>query len=89
MSKEMVNERLARFKANTAQFFKPEGMWNKQNIIAILIAGFVGWLLLTVTFGARIKRALKKVPGVKLLFGSAKRTYTRARKAMPRRKRRS
>lgn len=83
----MVNERWARFKANTAQFFKPEGMWNKQNIIAILIAGFVGWLLLTVTFGARIKRALKKVPGVKMLFGSAKRTYTRARKAMPRRRR--
>lgn len=87
MSREMVNERWARFKANTAQFFKPEGMWNKQNIIAILIAGFVGWLLLTVTFGARIKRALKKVPGVKMLFGSAKRTYTRARKAMPRRRR--
>jgi uncharacterized membrane protein len=85
MSKEMVNERLAQFKAKTAQFFKPEGMWNKQNIIAILIAGFVGWLLLTVTFGARIKRALKKVPGIKMLFGSAKRTYTRARKAMPRR----
>jgi uncharacterized membrane protein len=88
MSREMVNERWAQFKANTKAFFKsPEGAWNRQAIIAILIAGFAGWLLLTVTVGARIKRALKKVPGVKMLFGSAKRTYTRARRAMPRRKR--
>jgi len=87
----MVKERLAQFKANTRAFFKNEdGLLNRQAIYAILIAGFVGWLFITVTFGARLKRMLRKVPGVKMIFGKAK-TYTRraasgARRRMTRRK---
>jgi hypothetical protein len=65
----MVKERLAQFKAKTLSFFKTqEGQWNKQNIIAILIAGFVGWLLITVTMGVKLKRIIKKIPILKLVF---------------------
>jgi hypothetical protein len=76
----MVKERLAQFKANTRAFFKSEeGAWNKQAIIAVLIAGFIGWLFITVTFGMRLKRMLKKVPGIKMLFGTTRRVARRAR----------
>jgi hypothetical protein len=76
----MVKERLAQFKANTRAFFKNgEGAWNKQAVVAVLIAGFIGWLFITVTFGMRLKRMLKKVPGVKMLFGTTRRVARRAR----------
>lgn len=75
----MVKERLAQFKANTRAFFKNEdGVVNRQAIYAILIAGFVGWLLITVTFGARLKRMLRKVPGVNMLFKTTRRVYRTA-----------
>ena len=70
---QMLNDKWANFRANTMAFFKPEGVWNRQAIIAVLIGGFVGWLIITVTFGARVKRVLKKVPGIKLLFGTRSR----------------
>jgi hypothetical protein len=83
MSKAMWNE----FKENTKDFFlnperNPDGSRmpgvNKQNVTAVLIAGFVGWLLLTLTIGASVKRTLKKVPVVKMLFKkSAPRRATR------------
>ena len=76
----MVKERLAQFKANTRAFFKnEEGGWNKQSIVAVLIAGFIGWLFITVTFGMRLKRMLKKVPGIKMLFGTTRSVARRAR----------
>lgn len=65
------------FKENTKDFFlnperNPDGTRmpgvNKQNVTAILIAGFVGWLLLTLTVGRRVKATLKKVPVVNMLF---------------------
>ena len=59
-------------------FFKPEGQWNRKAIIAVLIGGFVGWLVITVTFGMRLKKMLKKVPGIKMLFGTTKRVVRRA-----------
>lgn len=42
--------------------------WNKGNLYAVLIGGFVGWLVLTLTFGRRLKALLKKVPVVNMLF---------------------
>jgi len=59
-------------------FFKPEGQWNRKAIIAVLIGGFVGWLVITVTFGMRLKKMLKKVPGIKMLFSTTKRVVRRA-----------
>jgi hypothetical protein len=75
---QMLKDKFANFKANTMAFFKPEGVWNRQAIIAVLIGGFIGWLIITVTFGMRLKRMLKKVPGVKMLFGTTKRVVRRA-----------
>lgn len=52
-------------------FYKEEGgvkTWNKGNLYAVLIGGFVGWLVLTLTFGQRLKALLKKVPVVNMLF---------------------
>lgn len=74
----MLKDKFANFRANTMAFFKPEGVWNRQAIIAVLIGGFIGWLIITVTFGMRLKRMLKKVPGVKMLFGTTKRVVRRA-----------
>lgn len=81
------------FKENTKDFFlnperNPDGSRmpgvNKQNVTAVLIAGFVGWLLLTLTVGASVKRTLKKVPILKMLF--RQRNLRRLRpKASPRR----
>ena len=76
---QMLKDKIARFRANTMAFFKsPEGAWNKQAIIAVLIGGFVGWLIISITFGRRLKMMLKKVPGVKLLFKTTKRVTRRA-----------
>ena len=86
MSKEMFNN----FKENTKDFFlnperNPDGSrmagYNKQNVTAVLIAGFVGWLLLTLTVGARLKRTLKGLPIVGMLF---KKTRTVARRSAKR-----
>jgi len=80
------------FKENTKDFFlnperNPDGSRmpgvNKQNVTAVLIAGFVGWLLLTLTVGARLKRTLKALPIVGMLFkktrSATRRTARRAR----------
>lgn len=89
MSKEKLNE----FKEGVKDFFlNPERHtdgsrmkgFNKTNVTAVLIAGFVGWLLLTITFGAKIKRALKKVPVLKSLFPKAKSAVRRTRQAVRR-----
>lgn len=83
-----------RFKENTKDFFlnperNPDGTRmkgvNKQNVTAILIAGFVGWLLISVTFGRRLKALLKKVPILNMVFPKAKRT-PRTRRAPARRR---
>jgi len=75
---QMLKDKWANFRANTMAFFKPEGQWNRKAIIAVLIGGFVGWLIITVTFGIRLKKLLKKVPGIKMLFGTTKRVVRRA-----------
>jgi uncharacterized membrane protein len=76
---QMLKDKLAQFRANTKEFFKsPEGAWNKQAVIAILIAGFVGWLIISVSFGRKLKMMLKKVPGINLLFKTTKRVVRRA-----------
>jgi len=92
MSKEMFNN----FKENVKDFFlnperNPDGSrmagYNMQNVYAVLIAGFVGWLLLTLTLGARLKALLKKVPVVSMLFKkSAPRRRTATRRAPARRR---
>ena len=68
MSKEMMKD----FKKDAKAFFYTEAdgvkTWNKGNLYAVLIGGFVGWLFLTLTFGRRIKALLKKVPVVNMLF---------------------
>jgi len=87
-------EKFTLFKLNTISFFTdeystPDGIVrkpNKANITAVLIAGFVGWLLLTTTVGASLKRMLKKVPIIGMLFGKAK-AKPRARRAPVRRRR--
>jgi hypothetical protein len=53
-------------------------VWNKSNLYAVLIGGFVGWLFLTITFGSKLKALLKKVPVVNMLFKS--KTYRKARR---------
>jgi len=91
---QMLKDKIAQFRANSMAFFKtPEGAWNKQAIIAVLIGGFVGWLIISITFGRKLKMFLKKVPGFKLLFykkrqvtASGRTTYVRRR--MPARRRR-
>lgn len=64
---------------------------NKANVTAVLIAGFVGWLLLTRTFGAKLKKALKGIPVLGgVLVGKTKtavrRTRSRVRRTYQRRK---
>jgi len=84
MSKEIMNN----FKENVKDFFlnperNPDGSrmsgYNMQNVYAVLIGGFVGWLIITVTFGTRLKRLLKKVPVLNMVFPKAKATYRRAK----------
>lgn len=75
----MLKDRLAAFKANTLAFFKPEGQWSRKAIVIALVAGFIGWLVITVTFGMKLKALLRKVPGVKMLFKATRRAATSAR----------
>lgn len=97
MSKAMWNE----FKENTKDFFlnperNPDGTRmpgvNKQNVTAVLIAGFVGWLLITATVGARLKRTVKKLPIIGNIFFVKKKVgpnkYKTVRRRMPRGRRR-
>ena len=78
MSKEMMKD----FRQKAMAFFYSEEdgvkTWNKGNLYAVLIGGFVGWLVLTLTFGAKLKALLKKVPIVNMLFKSN--TYRRTRR---------
>ena len=68
MSKEMMKD----FRHRAMNFFYTEAdgvkTWNKGNLYAVLIGGFVGWLVLTLTFGRKLKALLKKVPVVNMLF---------------------
>jgi len=68
MSKEMMKD----FRQKAMDFFYTEAdgvkTWNKGNLYAVLIGGFVGWLVLTLTFGRKLKALLKKVPVVNMLF---------------------
>lgn len=83
---DMLKDKLQAFKHNTKAFFKtPEGGWNRQAVIAILIGGFVGWLVITITFGARLKKMLRKVPGIKMLFGTTRRVVRRTASTAKRR----
>lgn len=78
---QMLKDKWANFRANTMAFFKPEGQWNRKAIIAVLIGGFVGWLIITVTFGMRLKKALKKVPVIKMLFKTTRQARVRVGEA--------
>lgn len=68
MSQEMMKD----FRQKAMAFFYSEvdgvKTLNKGNLYAVLIGGFVGWLVLTLTFGRRLKALLKKVPVVNMLF---------------------
>lgn len=87
-------EKWNEFKEDVKDFFlnperNPDGSrmpgLNKTNVTAILIAGFVGWLLVTITFGAKLKATLKKVPLIGGLFPKAKQRVRRVRQKMRRR----
>ena len=85
MSKETMKD----FRQKAMNFFYTEvdgvKTWNKGNLYAVLIGGFVGWLFLTLTFGRRIKALLKKVPVVNMLFKTKRaprRRQTPARRRM-------
>ena len=90
MSKEMFTN----FKYKVQDFFlNPErdtdgnrlpGL-NKTNVTAVLIAGFVGWLLVTRTVGAKLKKTLKSIPVLGgVLVGKTKATYSKARSRVKR-----
>jgi len=53
-------------------------------LYAVLIGGFIGWLIITLTFGTKLKALLKKVPVVNMLFKPVRKFSARAR-AMKRR----
>ena len=85
--------KLMEFKEKTKDFFlnpyrDEDGTrlpgYNMPNVYAVLIAGFVGWLVLTLTFGTKLKATLKKLPVIGMLFPKAKRV-TRARRMPVRR----
>jgi len=78
---QMLKDKWANFRANTMAFFKPEGQWNRKAIIAVLIGGFVGWLIITVTFGMRLKKLLKKVPVINMLFKTTRQARRRVGEA--------
>ena len=90
MSQEMMKD----FREKAMSFFYSEvdgvKTWNKGNLYAVLIGGFVGWLFLTLTFGRKLKALLRKVPVVNMLFkkASPRRATRRApvRRAPARRK---
>lgn len=69
------------FKTKSIAFFKDEnGNWRKGNITAVLIGGFVGWLVLTMTIGGKLKSTLTRLP---LIGGLLKKR--RAKRSSPRR----
>ena len=89
MSKMMFDN----FKENTKDFFllpddgsgakrKP----NLKNIYAVLIGGFVGWLIITITFGTKLKALLKKVPVLNMVFPKAKARYNKAKASVAKRR---
>lgn len=78
MSKQKLNEFVARAKAFFYREVDGTRQWNMANIYAVLIAGLVGWIFLTVTFGAKLKRTLKKVPLIGSLFGKRATRTTRS-----------
>ena len=89
MSKMMFDN----FKENTKDFFllpddgsgakrKP----NLKNVYAVLIGGFVGWLIITLTFGTKLKALLKRVPVLNMIFPKAKARVQRARTAYRKRR---
>ena len=84
----MSKEKLMMFKENTKDFFlnpyrDEDGNrlpgYNMPNVYAVLIAGFVGWLLITATFGMQLKRTIAKLPLLGSMF-KAKRRVTRRRR---------
>jgi hypothetical protein len=83
----MSQDLMYKFKENVKDFFlnparDTEGNrlpgYNMPNVYAVLLGGFIGWLVLTLTFGAKLKALLKKVPVVNMLFKS--KPYRRARR---------
>lgn len=85
---ERLKAMIAQFRENTRGFFKTEeGALNKKALFAVILAGFVGWLLITVTFGAKLKKALKKVPLIGSVFPKAKRVVRRVKRRSPARRR--
>lgn len=89
MSKEKLNE----FKENVKDFFlNPERHtdgsrmkgFNKNNVVAVLIAGFVGWILITAFFGAKLKKALAKVPLIGGMLKAKRTTRAKRRPAVRR-----
>ena len=89
MSQEMMKD----FKTKAMDFFyypvTTEGVKRKMklgNLYAVLIGGFIGWLFLTLTFGAKLKALLKKVPVVNMLFKTTPRRSTPRTQAAYRRR---
>ena len=69
------NETKLSFKDKALNFFyepsEGEGIKRKMKmepVYAVLIGGFIGWLVLTLTFGTKLKALLKKVPVINMLF---------------------
>lgn len=69
------NEATQSFKEKALDFFyEPlaEGETKRKMkmgpLYAVLIGGFIGWLVITLTFGTKLKALLKKVPVVNMLF---------------------
>ena len=82
MSQDMMKD----FKTKAMDFFYypvvTEGVKRKMklgNLYAVLIGGFIGWLFLTLTFGAKLKALLKKVPVVNMLFVKTRRRVNMSR----------
>jgi hypothetical protein len=92
MSQDMMKD----FKTKAMDFFYypvvTEGVKRKMrlgNLYAVLIGGFIGWLFLTLTFGARLKALLKKVPVVNMLFKPVRRSPRARAMARPASRRRT
>ena len=75
------NETKVSFKEKALNFFyepsEGEGIKRKMKmepVYAVLIGGFVGWLVLTLTFGTKLKALLKKVPVINMLFKPARKS---------------
>jgi len=89
MSKLMIEN----FKESTKDFFllPDDGSGSKRkpnlrNIYAVLIGGFIGWLVITLTFGTKLKALLKRVPVLNMVFPKVKQRYTRAKASVAKRR---